>query len=78
MSLLSAWSISLDSTFNNIFPGMKVIDTVWKSKQLLLKSCTMEKSYIDVIKSFHMICSSFVYLKVLSSEMDPAEIRLIW
>jgi hypothetical protein len=47
---------------DDIFPGIKVVDTISKSKRLLMLSSCMVNNCVEVLKRHVWICISFVYL----------------
>ncbi len=49
--------------FYNIFPGIKVVNTVSNSKRLPMFNSSMGNDCVEVFKCHVMICSSFVYLR---------------
>jgi hypothetical protein len=48
--------------FDDIFPGIKVVDTISKSKRLHLLSSITVEFCVEVLKCPILICISFVYL----------------
>ncbi len=59
-----AMDLNFDTFFPTIsrFPGIKVVDTISKSKRLLMLSSYMVKNCVEVLKRHVWICISFVYL----------------
>jgi hypothetical protein len=47
---------------DDIFPGIKVVDTISKSKRVLLLSSITVEFCVEVLKCPIWICISFVYL----------------
>jgi hypothetical protein len=47
---------------DNIFSGIKVVDTISKSKRLLMLSSCMVENCVEVLKRHVWICISFFYL----------------
>jgi hypothetical protein len=46
----------------DLFPGIKVVNTISKSKRLLLLSSITVEFCVEVLKCHILICISFVYL----------------
>jgi hypothetical protein len=52
----------MDLFSDDIFPGIKVVDSISKSKRMLMLSSYMVKNCVEVLKLHVWICISFVYL----------------